>query len=395
MPAMQMVLAIPEGRFRRAVNALLHYEPKILDGLTWSHFGYVALIAIGFGVARAAQVATTSSPGCIALIPLHSICGPLILLCAVVLANLKLQWIPRPIILGVTVVVSCVLALQLHYWLGFSSAPPLGLAIHKLRVLVLQWGLVAALYYFIERSARRAAELRGAKLDRHRIEAQMLETQLQVMQAQVEPHFLFNTLAHVQRLYQTDPTRGRLMLDSFCGYLRAALPHMRGNRSTLEREVELAQAYLDTQRIRMGRRLRFEIKIPDQLRAAAFPPMMLLSLVENAIKHGLTPLRGGGTIQIVAASDDGTLRITVADTGAGLSTAEYSGGDGVGLSNIRSRLAALYRGRGRLTLCTNAPHGVVATIDVPLRIDWDGASDGEREQVSQTAADPRALVTAA
>jgi signal transduction histidine kinase len=88
------------------------------------------------------------------------------------------------------------------------------------------------------------------------------------------------------------------------------------------------------------------------------------------------------------------LRITVADTGAGLSTAEYSGGDGVGLSNIRSRLAALYGGRGRLTLCANAPHGVVATIDVPLRIDWDGASEGEREQVSQTAADPRAPVTA-
>ena len=105
----------------------------------------------------------------------------MILLCAVVLANLKLQWIPRPVILGVTVVVSCVLALHLHYWLGFSSAPPLGLAIHKLRVLVLQWGLVAAVYYFIERSARRAAELRGAELDRHRIEAQMLETQLQVM----------------------------------------------------------------------------------------------------------------------------------------------------------------------------------------------------------------------
>ena len=98
---------------------------------------------------------------------------------------------------------------------------------------MLQWGLVVAAYYFIERSARRAAELREAELERHRIEAQILEARLQVLQTQVEPHFLFNTLAHVQRLYQTNPTRGRSMLDSFCGYLRAALPRMRDSRSTL------------------------------------------------------------------------------------------------------------------------------------------------------------------
>ena len=223
----------------------------------------------------------------------------------------------------------------------------------------------------------------------------MVEARLQVMQAQVEPHFLFNTLAHVQRLYQTDPARGRSMLDSLCGYLRAALPQMRGNRSTLGREVELARAYLETQRIRMGRRLRFEIGIPEELLATGFPPMMLLSLVENAVKHGLNPLREGGGIRIVAASDDGVLRITVADTGAGLSTAAYGGGDGVGLSNVRSRSAALYRGRARLTLCGNAPHGVVATIDVPLRIDWGSATHSDRDHVSQTAADTHPLGTAA
>jgi sensor histidine kinase YesM len=270
-----------------------------------------------------------------------------------------------------------------------------GFSIHKLRVIVLQWGLVAAAYYFIERSALRAAELREAELERHRIEAQMLEARLQVMQAQIEPHFLFNTLAHVQRLYETDPARGRSMLESFCGYLRAALPQMRGNGSTVGREVELARAYLETQRIRMGRRLRFEIEIPAEILAAAFPPMMLLSLVENSIKHGLNPLRGGGSIWIVAASGDGVLRITVADTGAGLSTAAYGGGDGVGLSNVRSRLAALYRGRARLTLRGNAPRGVVAIIDVPLRIDGRGATDGKHEQMSRTAANSHSLGTAA
>jgi signal transduction histidine kinase len=352
----------------------------------------VALLAIAFGVARAVQD-MGDPPDKIAWdwMPLFATSGLAVLLLAVVLTNVKLLRIPRPVILGIAVVAGCALALLLHNWLWLVGPPSFGGFVHRLRVVVLQWGLVVAAYYFIERSTQRAAALREAELERHRIEAQMIEARLQVMQAQVEPHFLFNTLAHVQRLYQTDPARGRSMLDSLCGYLRATLPQMRGNRSTLGREVELARAYLETQRIRMGRRLRFEIAIPEELLAAALPPMMLLSLVENAIKHGLNPLREGGSIRIVAASDDGVLRITVADTGAGLSTAAYGGGDGVGLSNIRSRLAALYRGRARLTLRANAPHGVVATVDVPLRVDWDGAADGEREQESQTGADSHPL----
>jgi len=134
--------------------------------------------------------------------------------------------------------------------------------------------------------------------------------------------------------------------------------------------------------------------IPDELHAAALPPMMLLPLVENAIKHGLTPLPGGGSIRVVAVSDDGALRITVTDTGAGFSMVELGAGNGIGLSNIRSRLAALYGGRARLTLGRNAPHGVVATIDIPLRIDWGGATNGECEQVSQMAADLHPLGTA-
>jgi sensor histidine kinase YesM len=392
---MPKLLAIHEGRLRRVVNAVLHYEPKLLRGLTWSHLGYVALLAIAFGVARAVQDADPFDKIAWEWMPQFSISGLMVLLCAVVLANIKVQRIPRPVILGIAVVAGCALAIQLNSWLWLQQSISFGYWIHKLRIVVLQWGLVVAVYYFVERSARRAAELRAAELERHRIEAQMLEARLQVMQAQVEPHFLFNTLAHVQRLYQTDPARGRSMLDSLCGYLRAALPQMRGNRSTLGREVELARAYLDTQQIRMGRRLGLGITVPDELLAAAFPPMMLLSLVENAIKHGLNPLREGGSIRIVAASADDVLRVTVTDTGAGFSTAAYGGGDGVGLSNIRSRLAALYRGRARLTLRGNPPHGVVATIDVPLRIDWGGTTDCEREQVSQTAADSHPLGVAA
>ena len=392
---MQNVLAVHDGRFRRLIDAVLRYEPKILDGLTWSHFGYVALLATAFGVARAVQDVDSFDKIAWEWMPKFSISGLVVLLCAVVLTNINHQRIPRPVILGIAVVVGCALALQLNSWLWLQHSVSFGYWIHKLRIVVLQWGLVAAAYYFIERSAQRAAALREAELERHRIEAQMLEARLQVMQAQVEPHFLFNTLAHVQRLYQTDSARGRSMLDSFCGYLRAALPQMRGNGSILGREIELARAYLETQQIRMSRRLRFGITVPHELLTAAFPPMMLLSLVENAIKHGLNPQRGGGSIRIVAASDDGVLRITVADTGAGLSTVAYGGGDGVGLSNIRARLAALYRGRARLTLQGNVPHGVAATVEVPLHIDWGRAGEDEREQTSQAAADSQALGAAA
>ena len=360
---------IQEGRLRRVLHALLRYEPTLLAGLTWSHFGYVALLASAFGVARAVQSRDPAFEVAWYWIPMFSLSGLCLLLCAAVLTNVATHRIPRSIVLAIALVVGCALAFKLHSWLGFSAAVPFGMAIHKLRVMLLQWGLVVTAYYFIERSIRRAVELRQAELELHRMEAQMLEARLQVMQAQVEPHFLFNTLAHVQRLYQTQPTRGRSMLDSFCAYLQAALPRMRGNGSTLGKEVDLARAYLDIQQIRMGHRLRHEIAVPPELLAASFPPMMLLSLVENAVKHGLNPLRQGGTIRILAASDDHTLRVTVTDNGIGLSTAAYGAGDGVGLSNIRSRLTALYRDRARFTLDPNTPQGVMATIHVPLTLD--------------------------
>ncbi len=384
---MRNVLAIHEGRVRRRVAAMLRYEPSILRGLTWSHFEYVALLAMTFGVGRVLQQ-ELDPPVAIAWswIPLYSISGVLVLLFAVVLTNITVR-IPRLVVLGIAVVAGGAVAMLLHNWLSLSSDISFGNSINKVRVIVLQWGMAALTYYFVERSAQRAAKLREAELQKREMEARMVEARLQVMQAQVEPHFLFNTLAHVQRLYHIDPRRGRSMLDSFCDYVRAALPHMRGNHSTLEREVTLARAYLDMQRIRMGQRLHFAIAIPGPLFAAGFPPMMLLSLVENAIKHGIAPLRRGGSIRIAAVSEDNALRVTVADTGAGFSATEVSTGDGVGLSNIRSRLLALYRGRARLTLARNDPHGVVATIEVPLHVDLGGAKDSDAERVSRAAED--------
>jgi len=202
-----------------------------------------------------------------------------------------------------------------------------------------------------------------AELDRARYAQQMDEARLQVLQAQIEPHFLFNTLATVRRLYQTDPATGESMLDNLMRYLAVALPQMRVKDSTLGRETALAEAYLQIQQIRMGKRLRFEIDLPDALRDARLPPMMLLTLAENAIKHGLGPVPEGGVIEISARLDRDRLDLRVADSGQGFTR---DSGGGTGLANIRARLAALYGSAAQLRISSNHPRGVTAAISVPF-----------------------------
>ena len=160
----------------------------------------------------------------------------------------------------------------------------------------------------------------------------------------------------------TDPASASRMLDSLIQYLRAALPQMREGATTLGREVDMARAFLDIHRVRMGSRLAYAIEVPATLRDRAFPPMMLISLVENAVKHGVDPCCECGTITIRAADGEGRLRVSVADTGAGV---EPQKGGGVGLTNIRERLKALYGSRASLVLEENAPRGIVASIEVP------------------------------
>jgi LytS/YehU family sensor histidine kinase len=184
-----------------------------------------------------------------------------------------------------------------------------------------------------------------------------------VLEAQIEPHFLFNTLANVKRLYEIDPANGARMLQNLKAYLAVALPQMRENASTLGREMAHVTAYLDIQKIRMGRRLAFAIDLPESLRDARMPALMLLTLVENAIKHGLNPLREGGAITIRAARQGDRLQVAISDTGRGF--VQTSGG-GTGLANIRARLTALYGNRASLALAQNAPHGITATIEIPL-----------------------------
>ncbi len=222
--------------------------------------------------------------------------------------------------------------------------------------------LATTLLVYRERAARAAADIAKGDAERHELEKQVLEARLKLMQAQIEPHFLFNTLANVQHLVEANPPLAARTLESLITYLRAALPEMREGGTTLGREAEMARAYLEIQQLRMGPRLTFTVEIPEDLRSAAFPPMMLLTLVENAIKHGIDPLQQGGEIRVWAEmAGDGALDVCVADTGQGLS---HSNGMGIGLRNIRERLTALYRKNAKLLLEENSPRGVVARIRI-------------------------------
>ncbi|WP_218508250.1 sensor histidine kinase [Variovorax sp. dw_308] len=232
--------------------------------------------------------------------------------------------------------------------------------LHTMFVLAL---LVGVLGEYRWASLRAAAALHEAELNRVRLESELAAGRLQVLQAQIEPHFLFNSLANVRRLLRTDGRAGRAMLVDLMLYLESALPRMRGDSSTLAREAELIRAFLAVHQVRMGARLQFHIDVPHALGRHIVPPMMLLTLIENALKHGLSPLAEGGSISIVATEANDMLVLQVADTGHGL--VPGSGG-GTGLANIRARLRAMYGAAAGLSLQLNQPRGVVAQIHFPV-----------------------------
>lgn len=226
----------------------------------------------------------------------------------------------------------------------------------------LLYGTCGYFVYVNHRTARHAADrMRAAELQRAKSRRRTLESRLQAMQARVEPQFLFNTLAQVSELYERDATIGGRMLDDLIAYLRAALPHLRESSSTLGRELELARAYLDIMRVRLGERLVFEIDVPEIARSARMPPMMLLPLVDHALVYGLQPGDGHGSILIQTVARDGRLCLQVTDSGAGFVT---SAGDS-GLASIAERLEALYGKDALFELERMRERGTRATLDIP------------------------------
>jgi hypothetical protein len=246
-------------------------------------------------------------------------------------------------------------------------------------MLLIVTSVIAKVLLGSKRKAETRARAASATAAEEGLKRQLVEAQLKMMQAQVEPHFLFNTLASVDYLIETDPARASKMQKNLIQYLRAALPQMREGSTTLGKELSLVRSYLEILKVRMEDRLQFAITVPQGLMSAQFPPMVLQSLVENAIKHALEPKPEGGSITVTADIANGNLRVTVADTGLGFGVGGKAG-TGVGLANVRERLAALYGGRARFTIEANAPAGTIATVEVPYEPDLD------RDAVPHTSA---------
>jgi len=242
-----------------------------------------------------------------------------------------------------------------------------GILQHPLPALML---IIASLIIKVVAGGKRRAELTAdeatKRAETEQLERTVVEARMEALQAQIEPHFLFNTLASIDQLIQTDPPRASKMQQSLIRYLRSAMPQMReGRRPTLGQQVDLSTAFLEIMAVRMEDRLQPEVTVPEGLKSAVFPSMMLQTLVENAIKHGLEPKTDGGRLAIGAEIVDGQLAVHVEDTGVGF---RPKGEGGVGLANIRERLKALYGDRAELIIGVPATGGTCATIKVPYEI---------------------------
>ena len=227
-------------------------------------------------------------------------------------------------------------------------------------------GLVIGLGAMVrEREAQANAQALQFALERETLERQAADAKLALLQSQVEPHFLFNTLANVQALVESGSPRAAPVLQSLIAYLRAALPQLHEGAPTLGREEALVRAYLDLMQMRMPDRLHYTLRIDPALHALRLPPMTLLTLVENAVRHGIDPSEGGGSIEIGAQRDPSGVRLWVTDSGRGL---DENHPPGTGLANLRERLKAAYGERASLALSAAEPHGVHAEVHLPVNV---------------------------
>jgi len=259
---------------------------------------------------------------------------------------------------------------------GTAQPPPVELALPQATRLALIGTFLVVMDALWQKARRADSEAAAISSGGVELAREERDLQLRLLQAQIEPHFLFNTLANVRRLYRLHPDQGAQMMDSLKLYLRAALPSVRRADATLADELALVRSYLELLRMRMAERLAYRIVADADVGRLPFPPMIVVTLVENAIKHALEPKPEGGSITVTADIANGNLRVTVADTGLGFGAAGKAG-TGVGLANVRERLAALYSGRARFAIEANSPSGTIATIEVPYEPDLGRDAAGQ------------------
>jgi len=250
----------------------------------------------------------------------------------------------------------------------------------KIVLLAFCFGSVIVYFFYNQQHKLTLQEaLKEVELKQAEKEKDLLQSQLRLLQAQIEPHFLFNTLANLKSLIQQDSERANLLLDKLTELLRLSLKSTRQDQFTLAEELDFCQSYLSIQAIRLGERLSFNFVIAENVDLRQdFPALLLQPLVENAVLHGIEPSEIGGSISVAVklvesskAEESGRLVIDVMDTGLGLEQSHISG-HGIGLSNVRKRLKSLYGERGHFQIVDNASGGVSSHIEIPnneLQID--------------------------
>ncbi len=226
-------------------------------------------------------------------------------------------------------------------------------------------GIIMWVFYSRAKVAKADAERLELQLHSEMSEKQLSQAQLNLLQAQIEPHFLFNTLATVHSLIEAEPKRASSLLEEVNTYLRTALDHSRSKDCLLAHEIHMLRSYLGIMKTRMGTRFEFDIIIDNTVLKLPFPPMLLQPLVENAIKHGLEPKINGGTLQISGMLKNGKLCLDVIDSGVGF--ADFKG-EGIGLSNVRDRLNTLYSGAAIFEISELGKRGVRASIQIPVNL---------------------------
>jgi signal transduction histidine kinase len=281
-------------------------------------------------------------------------------------------WMARWALQLLGVVVAVPLGALLAYWLTTGGDPQLGqneartfgfLILTFTGVLVAPWIALGAMVRQREAFAR--SQALAFDFERSELERQALDARMRLLQAQVQPHFLFNTLANVQALVDAGSPQAAKVLASLIAYLRAAVPRLHEPVTTLGQELQLVRAYLELMHLRMPDRLQFTWNVDAAALELRCPPMTLLTLVENAVRHGIDPSEEGGRIEIQVQLKDGRCQVRVSDTGIGLQ--QTGNGPGTGLSTLRERLQLTFGGDAQLRLSSLEPHGVCAELEFPAQ----------------------------
>lgn len=339
--------------------------------LSWRRVRFTLAISIPFGLLLSIGM-ETSTPIVVARVMLVGLAAMLAFGLFEQLPKRLPRWLARSVLQLVGIVAAVPLGAFLAYWVTTGGDPQLVqdekramgyVSLTFMGVLFAPWIAVGAMLK--QRDAFAREQALAFELERSELERKALDARLRLLQAQVEPHFLFNTLANVQALVDSGSPQASRVLESLIAYLRAAVPRMHESATTLGQELQLVRAYLDVMQMRMPDRLQFVLRVEEAAKGLRCPPMTLLTLVENSVRHGIDPSEEGGRIDVDVWLRDSRCCVRVTDTGVGLQRA--GNGLGTGLSTLRERLQLTFGSDAKLRLIGVKPHGVCAELDFPAR----------------------------